>query len=343
MEFLNELDKFLFGQGFRRINTESGEFWVRDAEQRLQIIELRQEALPGQPRMSLPIQEKYAKEMENRWMIRSGRPADRLVLMIVRGIPEKAFTEELSNYPNIWCIDKENGTILLFEHQRPDYYGLRKKLEDFICVYCRQEAAEKKRELTFLLSPVNTIIVLANVLVFLVLSLLGNVSDAGFMKAHGAMAWEEIVGGKEYYRLFTSTFLHFGADHLFQNMLLLLLIGCRLERMTGGVRYILIYLGSGVAASLFSLFITLASEPYMVSAGASGAIFGVMGGVLALVLKDMIQKRRGRIKEVGLSGMLFMIMGTLSYGFSAAGVDNAAHLGGLAAGFILTEILMIRK
>ena len=79
------------------------------------------------------------------------------------------------------------------------------------------------------------------------------------------------------------------------------------------------------------------------SAGASGAIFGVMGGLLFLIIKDVVQKKRKRMEEIGLSGMIFVIVSALSYGFTTTGVDNAAHVGGLVCGFVLTGILSIRK
>ena len=172
---------------------------------------------------------------------------------------------------------------------------------------------------------------------------MGNVMDAVFMADHGAMVWDAVVEQGEYYRLFTSTFMHFGVEHLVQNMLILLLIGPRLERILGGGKYLAVYLGSGIAASLTSLFVTLARDPYTVSAGASGAIFGVMGGLLFLIIKDVVQKKRKRMEEIGLSGMIFVIVSALSYGFTTTGVDNAAHVGGLVCGFVLTGILSIRK
>lgn len=343
MEFFYELERFLYGKGYRKIKTEQGSFWLLDAEDCLRMIEIRPETLPGQDRVPLRKQEEDSRQVENQCMIRFGKRVERLVLMLFRGFPNEAFVEELREYPNIWCVDKVNGKVLLFENQRTEYYGLRSPLEDFAAGYFRQEEVEKKRELRFLFSPVNTVLILINVLVFLALSLLGDVSDASFMAAHGAMMREAIVGGGEYYRLFTAMFLHFGLDHLLQNMLLLFLLGPRLERLTGSLTYTFIYFGAGVGASLASVFITLASEPYTVSAGASGAIFGVMGGLLFLVVKDVVQKRRKRIREIGLSGMLFMVLGSLSYGIGMAGIDNAAHLGGLAAGFLVTGILAFRK
>lgn len=184
----------------------------------------------------------------------------------------------------------------------------------------------------------NTILVLINVLVFAVLSFFGDTTNAEFMAAHGAMDWVDIVEKGQYYRLFTSMFLHFGADHLLQNMLILLLIGCRLERITGKLAYFIIYIGAGLAGAVTSVIFTLGASPNTVGAGASGAIFGVMGGLLFCILADLIQKKRHRVEEIGLTGMIFMVCSALSYGFFSNGVDNAAHIGGLIGGFLLTML-----
>ena len=159
-----------------------------------------------------------------------------------------------------------------------------------------------------------------------------------YMATHGAMDWVDIVEKGQYYRLFTSMFLHFGADHLLQNMLILLLIGCRLERITGKLAYFIIYIGAGLAGAVTSVIFTLGASPNTVGAGASGAIFGVMGGLLFCILADLIQKKRHRVEEIGLTGMIFMVCSALSYGFFSNGVDNAAHIGGLIGGFLLTML-----
>lgn len=111
------------------------------------------------------------------------------------------------------------------------------------------------------------------------------------MAAHGAIDWMDVVEKHQYYRLFTSMFLHFGADHLLQNMLILLVIGCRLERITGKLSYLLIYIGAGLIGAGTSIIFTLGNNPNTVSAGASGAIFGVMGGLLYYIISDIIQKK----------------------------------------------------
>ena len=91
------------------------------------------------------------------------------------------------------------------------------------------------------------------VAVFLILSAMGDTEDAVFMMNHGGMYEPLIVQEHEYYRLFTSMFLHFGISHLANNMLVLFVLGQRLEPAVGGVRYLLIYLLSGFGGNVISL------------------------------------------------------------------------------------------
>ena len=74
-----------------------------------------------------------------------------------------------------------------------------------------------------------------------------------------------------------------------------------------------------------------------VSAGASGAIFGLLGALLWVVIRN-----KGRVGRLTKRGMLFMVLFSLYVGFTSAGVDNAAHIGGLVCGF-LAAVLLYRK
>lgn len=343
MDFINDLQRFLAGQGFKRLKVEGGLLWIKEKDKRIELIEIIPERLPGQNRILVSQQEERIRRLENQLMIRFGKKTERLTLMLFKDMPDERIVEEIMPYPNIWCLDQGSGRVLIYENQKGDFYGIKTGLEHFMESYRAAERSMGRKELCRMFRPVNTALVAVNIVVFLILSLMGNVTDASFMAGHGAMVWSDVVEKGEFYRLFTSTFMHFGIEHLAQNMLILLLIGPRLERMIGGVRYLVVYIGSGLAASAASLYFTLAADPYTVSAGASGAIFGVMGGLLLLIVKDVFQKKRRRIEEIGLSGMLFVIVSALSYGFTTTGVDNAAHVGGLLFGFVLTGILSIRK
>ena len=172
--------------------------------------------------------------------------------------------------------------------------------------------------------------------VFLILSFGGMTEDAYYMLGHGAMYVPYILQG-EYYRLFTSMFLHFGFVHLMNNMISLFVIGWNLEPVIGRVRLIAIFLLSGLGGNVVSAVFDILRRDYAVSAGASGAIFGLTGALLCLAIRC-----RGRVGNVTRQGMVLMVGISLYLGFTEAGVDNAAHVGGLLTG-MLVSLLLCRK
>lgn len=184
-------------------------------------------------------------------------------------------------------------------------------------------------------SYVNTALVACNVIVFIVLELMGSTQDSWFMVNHGAsFAPYILAGGKEYMRLLYSVFLHFGPEHLFHNMIGLFFIGDNLERAMGHARYLIFYLLCGVGASVCSMTVHAFAEPFTVSAGASGAICGVVGGLLWVVMAN-----RGRLEEMTTGRVAFLIFYLIYGGLQSTGVDNIAHISGALLGFILAWIL----
>jgi membrane associated rhomboid family serine protease len=134
------------------------------------------------------------------------------------------------------------------------------------------------------------------------------------------------VAHGEWWRLITSAFLHYGPIHLGLNMLSLYFAGSILEQVVGRWRYVLIYLVSGLAGSAGALYLS----PNVASAGASGAIFGVLGALLVL-------ERRGVIHSGGQ--ILMWIILNLVLTFSIAGISIGAHIGGLIAGVALMAVI----
>lgn len=338
MEFTEALQEFLFHQEFQRIKYDSKILWGKDTNGKLSLLEIVPPVLPGQKKMSLEQREREMADIERQIMIKYQKKVEHLLLILKQGEPATEERKEAESYPDVWFFDIKAGQLYIYEYQKSEYYNLENDLEPFTQKFLQKQAAEEKKELHQMLTPVNTMLVLINVLVFAVLSFFGDTTNAEFMATHGAMDWVDIVEKGQYYRLFTSMFLHFGADHLLQNMLILLLIGCRLERITGKLAYFIIYIGAGLAGAVTSVIFTLGASPNTVGAGASGAIFGVMGGLLFCILADLIQKKRHRVEEIGVTGMIFMVCSALSYGFFSNGVDNAAHIGGLIGGFLLTML-----
>ena len=179
--------------------------------------------------------------------------------------------------------------------------------------------------------------VAVNVLVYVILEILGNTENSEFMVRMGAV-WPPYVKQGEYWRLFTATFMHFGFEHLVNNMVMLLVIGFTLERELGTIKFLIIYLLSGLGGNLLSAVWDMMSGSFAVSAGASGAIFGIVGALLYVAIRN-----RGRIGDVSGRGLAFMVILSLYYGFTSGGVDNFAHIGGLLSGFILSTLLYWKR
>ncbi len=181
-------------------------------------------------------------------------------------------------------------------------------------------------------------IAVANIIVFLLLSFGGRMEDGMYMLEHGAMYVPFVVEYKEYYRLFTCMFLHFGFAHLMNNMLTLVVIGWNVEMFVGKIRFLVIYFLSGLGGNLLSMAVDIWKQDYSVSAGASGAIFGLTGAMLCLAILN-----HGRAGNITKQGMIVMIFISLYTGFTSGGVDNFAHIGGLLTGCLVTTLLCWKR
>ena len=147
----------------------------------------------------------------------------------------------------------------------------------------------------------------------------------------GAIVPSLIWGNGEFYRLFTAMFIHFGWGHLFFNVAGMLIFGTRIERYYGKPAFLFIYIISGLVASTASLFLTQGF-----SAGASGAVYGLLGAALAYTKftgrsMDMINKQ---------VVVVYIVMG-LVMGFIMPNIDYFGHIGGLIAG-IITGLLALK-
>lgn len=182
-------------------------------------------------------------------------------------------------------------------------------------------------------SWVNYILIAVNIAVFLYAEATGGSTDVSHMLDLGA-SYAPLIQAGEYYRLFTSMFLHFGLVHLLNNMILLFFIGDYVERYLGKVCYLIMYLSSGLFSGWFSWRHDLATGSDSVSAGASGAIFGVIGSLVVLVILH-----RGKLEDLTIQRVVLMAVFSLIVGFQSPGVDAYAHLGGLIGGIAVTLML----
>lgn len=181
-------------------------------------------------------------------------------------------------------------------------------------------------------------LIACNIGIWIILELAGDTRDSLFMIESGASYLPLIVEQGEYWRLFSCMFLHFGADHLMNNMLMLGVTGYRLEKAMGSVRFGILYMGSGLCGSLLSVRQEMGKSEIAVSAGASGAVFGVLGGLIAYAALH-----KGKVEGLTARGLLGMAALSLYYGVSASGVDNWGHVGGLLGGLLLGAVFSVRK
>ncbi|MDO4437976.1 MAG: rhomboid family intramembrane serine protease [Eubacteriales bacterium] len=173
-----------------------------------------------------------------------------------------------------------------------------------------------------------------NIIYFLFLSMLGDTeTDIDMMIKYGAMYEPLLLEKGEYFRLLSSCFMHFGIEHLVSNMLVLFLMGDNLERYLGHIKFLILYIASGIIGNVVSLYYHNIIGEFVVSAGASGAVFGVSGAILWILMRN-----KGQLDELSLNRILLMIGMNIYIGVTGSGVDNAAHIGGLLSGFILAVL-----
>jgi len=193
-------------------------------------------------------------------------------------------------------------------------------------------------------APVTTVLLIANILMFGVswLAMASSGGGGGFrilwgmggetMYRLGASFGPSIFGQHEWYRLVTAMFLHGGLIHIGFNMMALMQFGPALEELYGSARYLFFYVVTG----MFGFLVSAALGNY--SLGASGALLGLVGLMLAVTTKrggSYMREIRSRL--ISSVAILFLL------GFSGMGIDNYAHAGGLAAGFALGKLFADRQ
>ncbi len=185
------------------------------------------------------------------------------------------------------------------------------------------------------LFPLTQVIVGINVLVFLamVFSGVSPLSPTPPQLVKWGANFAPLSLGNQPWRLLASNYVHIGIIHIFFNMWCLWNLGMLAERIFDRWSYLLVYTASGIAGSLASLW----WHPGGIGAGASGAIFGLAGGLIAVLYLGKLPISKTALKPM-LKSLIMFAAYNLFFGL-APGIDNSAHLGGLAAGLALGAVL----
>ncbi|MCL2224449.1 MAG: rhomboid family intramembrane serine protease [Defluviitaleaceae bacterium] len=259
-------------------------------------------------------------------------------------------------YSIFWHLNLETGEISVPQGQPKKLFNLREMVlsawhETTITADSEPAAtfaeittrAEKKQRIM----PIHRFPVISIALIIFNAAMLGlmyldgyHAGDVSVAMRFGAIVSDFVIYDGEWYRLFTSTFLHFGFAHFFANAMGILIFGTRLERYLGRGVFCAVYFFSGILGSAFSLAHSYFFHPLAVSAGASGAVYGIVG---ALFIYTRITKRQ--IEGIGWYVMLLYIGLGFAIGFatnyitdstdSTPSIGNFAHLGGLIGGMII--------
>src|SRR3989442_6099417 len=176
-----------------------------------------------------------------------------------------------------------------------------------------------------------------NVAVFLLMALAGGSSNAPTLMAFGVKSNPEIAQG-QWWRFVTPIFIHIGLLHLFFNSYALWIVGPQVEKLYGGARFVILYVLTGIAG----VYGSYAYHPNTISAGASGAIFGLFGVLLAFGIRYRNSIPPFFKRAVG-TGVLPVIVINLIIGFTIPAIDNSAHIGGLLAGAALAAVIPFQK
>lgn len=253
------------------------------------------------------------------------------------------YTKEIDNFDDkyIGIVVKDEDSFLTNEYIKKSYKNME---DDFkyeetgfeLVGRITREIEEKnikegkeREKLMKNRKPIATyVLILINVIVFILMYLLGNGSEDTKTLINFGANYVVLTKAGEYYRIITSAFLHIGIFHLLINMYSLYIVGTQVEYFYGKVKYLIIYFFSAIMGSLFTVALSSANT---VAAGASGAIFGLLGSILYFGVKY-----RGYIGNSLINQIVPVVILNLIIGFTTPGIGNAAHIGGLIGGYLIS-------
>lgn len=182
---------------------------------------------------------------------------------------------------------------------------------------------------------VTWLLIAINVVVLVLMEMNGGSERTSTLITFGAKV-NTLINQGQVWRLFTSMFLHIGLIHLAVNCFSLYNIGTLLERFIGSVRFAVLYVLAGLCGGLASYWFS----PNSISAGASGAIFGLLGAlaVFFYLHRALFGKTANRM----LTNVALVAIVNLGFGATVSGIDNFAHVGGLLGGIIVGALISPR-
>ncbi len=241
-----------------------------------------------------------------------------------------------------WYLNATTNILEIPNGHVEDFYGIKSKIQPFLenpDAYMKKFTDEvdinmSNAKLPKKLPFVNISIVCVNIIIFILCAFVGDM-----LYNKGAFSFLLISDTNQYYRLISSVFLHVDVQHLFSNMLVLYFLGNIVEEKIGHIKYLIVYFVSAIAGNFLSAIYEMAAGEMIATVGASGAVFGVMGSVLVLLVAH-----GGKWENITLPRMLIMLVYSLYIGFTSENINNAAHIGGFLTGLlVMTSFCIIKR
>ena len=343
------LHYFITNQGYNPIvlHGAQNEIWLENLDSEYKIVRIVSNYIHNDEQFNYDIfkTKQIAKKIKKKTF---SFHVKTLSIFINLGDNVKALNSENYTFDNIDCIGvndiEEISKYRFVIDSFPEIMTETKYTEDGLALFAKLskeindksgEDAKKAEDVFTKKTPyVTYALILINVLVFVAMYMFGKGSeDVDTLVKFGALAPSYVTNNNELWRLITSAFIHIGFIHLLCNMYSLYIIGSQLESFYGKVKYLIIYLGSAILGNLMSLLFIQDA----VSAGASGAIFGLLGSLLYFGYHYRVY-----FGTVIKSQILPLIILNFSLGYFLEGINNYAHMGGLIAGILLSIMVGVK-
>lgn len=342
----NELTAFLVLEGYSPVASNLPEFLVFIKKEYrhfnvLFVMELEDD--------STCTKERYqsVKDSAYKLLEQKGLTEMHILTIVISGNEEHAL-QMTEDDRNAWIIHRDKKVLLADEKRVMDFYGMKALLNRFLekpeeakrtieaagqAVVEKLERERAKTQVKPAVPWVTLGIILLNIIIYIICTFTGNL-----LYNVGELNLQKVLENAEWYRVFTSMFLHLNTRHIVNNMLTLYLLGSVLEINMGRWKYLTYYLSTGVIASVVSLLGKWIEGTDVSSIGASGAIFGLLGMFLVTEISRIDFKKITfrQIYRIFLP-ILCVLLGV--YGdVRDATIDHHAHIGGLIAGAVIQII-----
>ena len=320
-QYMIQIIKSLHDKGYRKLNPDTNNVYGRVDDDAVYVV-----VIGSNRNLDADSLKRFNNKILVELSLNSHKKINILnVLITPNGMFDDMTRQIVENVENVWLFTEDYGKLYVFENQPSDFDSLYDLIDKKTLVNNRRS----QHNLIRMFGVVTPVLVLINIFVYIACVYVYQPTELA-VNVYG------ISEKRQYYRFLTSMFTHFGITHIFGNMVILIVLGARVENIIGRLNYAIIYIVTGLAAAFASYINFFYNNIHAYSAGASGAIFGLLGVLVVIAIYN-----KGRVRDLSLVNMLILFILTLADGLMSEGVDNVAHAAGFIAGILAGVLLLL--